>query len=105
MIISTVRSGFGTNVFHNLEEADDYEVDEVTGEILFHEPGVSLVENRARMRTKPTGLGFLVNKKRFNVAITRAKSLLVVIGDPFLLQKNYNWRELIKYAYVNGKLV
>ena len=49
-----------------------------------------------------SGLGFLTNPKRFNVAITRAKGLMIVVGDPWLLKRNKLWRELIKYTMDNG---
>ena len=47
-------------------------------------------------------LGFVANEKRFNVAITRAKALLIVVGNPFLLEKDKNWYELIKFCMDNG---
>jgi len=46
-------------------------------------------------------LGFLKNAKRFNVAITRAKSLLVLIGNPFVLQQDPNWGSFLKYCVEN----
>lgn len=36
-------------------------------------------------------LGFLNNSKRFNVSITRAQALLIVIGNPFMLKADECW--------------
>ncbi|KAI3469598.1 hypothetical protein Pfo_026261 [Paulownia fortunei] len=47
-------------------------------------------------------LGFLSNPRRFNVAITRAKSLLVVIGNPHIICKDPNWNNLLWYCVDNG---
>ena len=40
---------------------------------------------------------------RFNVAITRAKALLVVVGNPNLLSLDSHWREFIRYTVEKGK--
>jgi helicase MOV-10 len=47
-------------------------------------------------------LGFLDNPKRFNVAITRAIALLIVVGNPLTLKADYHWRELLKYCVDHG---
>lgn len=47
-------------------------------------------------------LGFLTNPKRFNVALTRAKALLVVIGNPTILSCDHNWRTFITYCNEMG---
>ncbi|XP_015251753.1 PREDICTED: putative helicase mov-10-B.1 [Cyprinodon variegatus] len=43
-------------------------------------------------------IGFLSNEKRFNVAMTRAKSLLIVIGNPVILRKDPVWQKFIHYC-------
>ncbi|CAH2038844.1 unnamed protein product [Thlaspi arvense] len=40
-------------------------------------------------------LGFLSNPRRFNVAITRAISLLVIIGNPHIICQDMNWSKLL----------
>ncbi|KAJ7331778.1 hypothetical protein JRQ81_013958 [Phrynocephalus forsythii] len=43
-------------------------------------------------------LGFLKSPKRFNVAITRAKALLIITGNPVTLAKDVHWGEFLKYC-------
>eukprot|EP00038_Savillea_parva_P026359 m.53449 g.53449 ORF g.53449 m.53449 type:complete len:1222 (-) comp7460_c0_seq1:1994-5659(-) len=47
-------------------------------------------------------LGFLTNPKRFNVAVTRAMSLLIVIGHPAVLVGCPNWRALLTHCRDKG---
>ncbi|CAK8686439.1 unnamed protein product [Clavelina lepadiformis] len=47
-------------------------------------------------------LGFLRNPKRFNVAMTRAMSLLIVIGNPEILCKDEHWNKLLTYCIEKG---
>lgn len=47
-------------------------------------------------------LGFVANEKRFNVAVTRAKALLYIIGNPKVLQTDTkNWLPLLRYCRDN----
>jgi len=47
-------------------------------------------------------LGFLKNPKRFNVALTRAKALMIVVGNPKILCLDAQWKAFIRYAQLNG---
>ncbi|KAE8684160.1 putative RNA helicase SDE3 [Hibiscus syriacus] len=47
-------------------------------------------------------LGFLSNPKRFNVAITRAKSLLIIVGNPHIVCKDPYWEKLLWHCHENN---
>ncbi|KAK9054834.1 hypothetical protein SSX86_025913 [Deinandra increscens subsp. villosa] len=46
-------------------------------------------------------LGFLSNPRRFNVAITRARSLLIAIGNPHIICKDDHWNKLLWHCVDN----
>ncbi|XP_061178747.1 putative helicase MOV-10 [Saccostrea echinata] len=46
-------------------------------------------------------LGFLRNPKRLNVTLTRAKALLIVIGDPNTLSQDQYWKGFIDFCIAN----
>ncbi|TFK28518.1 RNA helicase [Coprinopsis marcescibilis] len=47
-------------------------------------------------------LGFVANPRRFNVAVTRAQALLIVIGDPQVLGLDPLWRSFLNYVDCQG---
>ncbi|XP_021708612.1 putative helicase MOV-10 isoform X2 [Aedes aegypti] len=60
------------------------------------------------VRSRSKHLGFLTNAKRLNVTITRARALMIIIGDGYTLQNDANWKALVNYcrqqkAFVYGK--
>ncbi|XP_037051434.1 putative helicase mov-10-B.1 [Bradysia coprophila] len=61
------------------------------------------------MSTVRSGSGnlgdFVKNPQRFNVMITRAKSLLIVVGNPHLLSQDKNWSKFIHFCLRNGALI
>ncbi|KAJ7997868.1 hypothetical protein DPEC_G00216620 [Dallia pectoralis] len=46
-------------------------------------------------------LGFLSNPKRFNVAVTRPKALLIVVGNPHVLVNDPCFNALLQYSVEN----
>lgn len=48
------------------------------------------------------GLGIINEPKRFNVALTRAKSGLIVIGNPEILCKDNSWNAFGKFCWRHG---
>uniref|UniRef100_A0A3Q4I2S6 RNA helicase n=1 Tax=Neolamprologus brichardi TaxID=32507 RepID=A0A3Q4I2S6_NEOBR len=51
---------------------------------------------------KDFNLGFVKNEKRFNVAVTRAKTLLIVVGNPRILETDSTWARFIQYCRDEG---
>lgn len=51
---------------------------------------------------KKHSLGFVKNPKRMNVAISRARALLVIFGSPTLLVRDENWKFLIESCIKNN---
>ncbi|CAJ1085149.1 putative helicase mov-10-B.1 [Xyrichtys novacula] len=65
---------------------------------------VSTVRSHRKMTEKDQRftLGFIRNEKRFNVAMTRAQALLIVVGDPRALRTDLMWNKFIHYCCREG---
>ncbi|RUS17586.1 P-loop containing nucleoside triphosphate hydrolase protein [Endogone sp. FLAS-F59071] len=48
-----------------------------------------------------SGLGFIGDGKRFNVAMTRAMAILCVVGDARVLKKEHYWRKWLDFVIQN----
>jgi helicase MOV-10 len=57
------------------------------------------------VRSGTTHVGFLRNEKRLNVCLTRAQSLLIIIGNAETLQKCQIWNKFIIYCRENRAIV
>lgn len=58
---------------------------------------VSCVRSNS-LDSEKASLGFLIDDRRMNVAITRARHLLVVIGNSATLKKHPAWKSFIEQA-------
>jgi helicase MOV-10 len=57
------------------------------------------------VRSHMSSVGFLDSAKRFNVAMTRAKCLLITIGNPDTLSLDRNWKKLVDFCEENGSRI
>ncbi|KAI4255463.1 MAG: hypothetical protein LQ352_002556 [Teloschistes flavicans] len=48
------------------------------------------------------GAGIVHEAKKFNVAITRAKQGLIVLGNPWVLEHDPHWRVFLRFCWRNG---
>jgi len=46
-------------------------------------------------------IGFVACPRRLNVAITRARAVLIIIGNPHLLARDQYWRSVLAYSVYN----
>ncbi|XP_055536659.1 putative helicase mov-10-B.1 isoform X2 [Wyeomyia smithii] len=57
------------------------------------------------VRSNCSHVGFLANTKRLNVTVTRARALMIIVGDMVTLERNKPWKQLIAYCKRNGSIV
>ncbi|XP_043249748.1 putative helicase mov-10-B.1 [Colletes gigas] len=63
---------------------------------------LSTVRSKSFKHDGKDHIGFLSNAKRFNVALTRAKKFVIVIGNPDVLCKDRCWKTLWEYCDKNN---
>ncbi|GAV05871.1 hypothetical protein RvY_15935 [Ramazzottius varieornatus] len=44
-------------------------------------------------------LGFVASPKLINVALTKARETLMIVGDPYALIKDPNWKAVVRFCY------
>eukprot|EP00746_Dinoflagellata_sp_MGD_P153256 gnl/MRDRNA2_/MRDRNA2_84154_c0_seq1.p1 gnl/MRDRNA2_/MRDRNA2_84154_c0~~gnl/MRDRNA2_/MRDRNA2_84154_c0_seq1.p1 ORF type:complete len:648 (+),score=-10.40 gnl/MRDRNA2_/MRDRNA2_84154_c0_seq1:526-2469(+) len=50
-------------------------------------------------------IGFLSDPRRLNVALTRSKYGLIIVGNPTVLKKHHFWSNLIQFCFIQEVLV
>ncbi|XP_036139597.1 putative helicase MOV-10 isoform X2 [Monomorium pharaonis] len=59
---------------------------------------LSTVRSESFVHNGEEHIGLLSNPKRFNVALTRAKALIIIMGNPDVLCKDKYWKILLTYC-------
>ena len=89
-----------------VDTVDDYQGQEerviIISTVLSKAPAPELVGGDAPADGDDTALSFLANPRRFNVAVSRARALNIVIGHPVPLATWKHWRTLMQHALARG---
>jgi hypothetical protein len=75
---------------------DDYQGQEER--IIIISTTLSNSERLGKEEDTDSSLGFLSNERRFNVAITRATSLCIIVGNPYLMLARGHWKALMQHC-------
>jgi senataxin len=68
------------------------------------EEGEIVGEDEKRGDLKRTGkikIGFLQDERRMNVALTRARFVMIVVGNSETLSVDYNWKNYVDFIAEN----
>jgi superfamily I DNA and/or RNA helicase len=57
------------------------------------------------VQSNSKSIGFLKNDKRLNVSLTRAQSLMIIIGNSNTLRTSPMWSKFVEYCEKNGSVV
>ncbi|KAH9887301.1 P-loop containing nucleoside triphosphate hydrolase protein [Cubamyces lactineus] len=85
----------------NIEDVKVGSVEEFQGQAIIIISTVRSTRDLLSYDAKFT-LGFVSNPRRFNVAVTRAQALLIVIGDASVLSIDPLWRSFMNYIHLHG---
>lgn len=69
---------------------------------------ISMVRSKCTIgneKDKKFNIGFLNTKTRTNVALSRAKSLLIIIANPFTMQTSHEWNYVLSNAIKNNNYI
>ncbi|XP_067932389.1 putative helicase mov-10-B.1 isoform X2 [Watersipora subatra] len=96
-------------IFHGIEGREEQQKDSPSWFNNFEANCVidyvkKLLSARNKPSVTPYQIGVVApyHKQRFNVAVTRAKALLIIVGSPIALIHDKNWKKLIKFIIDKG---
>ncbi|KAG7997209.1 hypothetical protein I3843_01G200700 [Carya illinoinensis] len=104
LLRSRFLSAFGSSVIDDMElnTVDGFQGREVDIILL---STVRAGDPNSALRIKSSNIGFVADVRRMNVALTRAKLSLWVLGNARTLMTNHNWAALLKDAKARNLVI